>query len=91
MLKGRILAGKVLVKPFKAEEKTEGGLYIPDSAKEKQYKGKVILTGTGKKNEPMEVGVSNVVSYFQFAGTEITIGGENYLLLDQSNILYITD
>lgn len=89
MLKGKILAGKVLVKPLQAEEKTESGLYIPDSAKSKPNKGKVILIGRGKKDESMEVNTNDIVTYSEYAGTELVIENENYLLLDQSNILYI--
>jgi chaperonin GroES len=60
-LKGKILAGKILVKPMEAEEKTQSGIIIPDSAKEKPQQGTVVLVGTDKKDEPMEVKVGDVV------------------------------
>lgn len=88
-LKGKILAGKVLVKPEAAEEKTASGIFIPESAKEKPLKGKVILTGEAKKDEPMEVKPGDLVLYGKYAGTELNIDGEDYLLISQNDILYI--
>lgn len=88
-LKGKILAGKVLVKPQAAEEKTSSGIIIPDSAKEKPLKGDVVLIGADKKDEPMEVKAGDVVLYGKYAGTELNIDGEDYLLISQSDILYI--
>ena len=88
-LKGKILAGKVLVKPEAAEEKTASGIYIPESAKEKPLKGKIVLTGEGKKDEPMEVKSGDIVLYGKYAGTELNIDGEDYLLISQNDILYI--
>ena len=88
-LKGKILAGKVLVKPQAAEEKTASGLFIPESAKEKPLRGKVVLTGAAKKDEPMEINIGDEVLYGKYAGTELNIDGEDYLLISQSDILYI--
>ena len=88
-LKGKILAGKVLVKPQAAEEKTASGLFIPESAKEKPLKGTVILTGAAKKDEPMEIKAGDEVLYGKYAGTELSIDGEDYLLISQNDILYI--
>ena len=88
-LKGKILAGKVLVKPQAAEEKTSSGIIIPDSAKEKPLKGEVILVGAAKKDEPMEVKSGDVVLYGKYAGTELSVDGEDYLLISQSDVLYI--
>ena len=88
-LKGKILAGKVLVKPQEAEAKTAGGIIIPDSAKEKPLKGSVVLVGAAKKDEPVEVKVGDVVLYGKYSGTELTINDETYLLISQSDILYI--
>ena len=62
-LKGKILAGKVLVKPDEAEAKTASGLFIPDSAQEKPRKGVVVLVGAAKKDEPMEVKAGDLVAY----------------------------
>lgn len=88
-LKGKILAGKVLVKPKAAEEKTVSGIIIPDSAKEKPQIGSVVLVGTGKKDEPMELKVGDVVFYGKYSGTELSIDGEDYLLMSQTDVLYI--
>jgi len=90
-LKGKILAGKVLVlvKPNAAEEKTASGIIIPDSAKEKPREGKVVLVGAPKKDEEMEVKKGDVVLYGKYAGQELTIDGEDYLLVSQTDILFI--
>jgi len=89
-LKGRILAGKVLVKPHEAEAKTASGIIIPDSAKEKPRQGAVILVGAAKKDEEMEVKKGDVVLYGKYSGQELTINGEDYLLISQSDILFIS-
>jgi chaperonin GroES len=88
-LKGKILAGKVLVQPQAAEEKTSSGIIIPDSAKEKPLRGTVILTGAAKKDEAMEVKAGDTVLYGKYAGTELSIEGVDYLLISQTDILYI--
>ena len=88
-LKGQVLAGKILVKPQAAEEKTSSGIIIPDSAKEKPLQGEVVLAGEAKKDEPMEVKVGNVVLYGKYSGTELVIDGEDYLLISQTDVLYI--
>jgi chaperonin GroES len=88
-LKGRILAGKVLVEPIAAEEKTAAGIIIPDSAKEKPLQGQVVLVGGDKKDEPMEVKVGDSVFYGKYAGTELNLDGADYLLISQSDVLYI--
>ncbi len=88
-LKGKILAGKVLVQPQAAEEKTSSGIIIPDSAKEKPLRGTVILAGAAKKDEAMEVKAGDVVLYGKYAGTELSIDGVDYLLISQNDILYI--
>ena len=88
-LKGKILAGKILVQPHEAEEKTQSGIIIPDSAKEKPQQGTVVLTGAYKKDEPMEVKVGDTVVYGKYSGTELNIDGKDYLLMSQSDVLYI--
>lgn len=88
-VKGKILAGKVLVKPQEAETKTVGGIIIPDSAKEKPLRGEVVLVGAAKKDETIEVKAGDVVLYGKYAGTELEINGEKYLLINQSDVLYI--
>jgi len=88
-LKGKILAGKILVQPQAAEEKTVSGIIIPESAKEKPQVGTIVLTGAGKKDEPMEVKAGDVVFYGKYSGTELNIDGEDYLLMSQTDVLYI--
>ena len=88
-LKGKILAGKVLVKPVEADEKTASGIIIPDSAKEKPQKGTVILVGAAKKDETMEVKPGDTVLYGKYSGQELNIDGSDYLLISQSDVLYI--
>lgn len=89
-LKGKILAGKILVKPTEAEEKTASGIIIPETAKEKPQHGKVVMVGEGKKDEPMEVKVGQTVLYGKYGGQELTIEGEEFLLISQSDVLYIS-
>ncbi|MDR2963113.1 MAG: co-chaperone GroES [Bacteroidales bacterium] len=86
---GKPLAGKVLVKPQEVEQKTASGIFIPDSAKEKPLTGEVVAVGKAKKDEEMEVAVGNTVLYGKYAGTELTIDGESYLLLSQNDVLLI--
>ncbi len=88
-LKGKILAGKILVQPQEAETKTSSGIIIPDSAKEKPQVGKVVLVGSDKKDEPMELKAGDVVFYGRYAGTELNIDGVDYLLMSQNDVLYI--
>jgi chaperonin GroES len=84
---------RVLVKPNAAEEKTAGGLYIPDTAKEKPQKGTVIAVGKGKYADqtgsliPIHVKAGDTVMYGKYGGTEITIEGEDYLIMRASDIL----
>ena len=85
----RPLADRVLVKPAAAEEKTVSGIIIPDSAKEKPLKGEVIAVGEGTKDEVMVVKKGDEVLYGKYAGTEIEIDGEKYLIMRQSDILAI--
>ena len=83
------LADRVVIEPKQAETKTASGLYIPDSAKEKPQQGTVIAVGAGKKDEPMEVKVGDVVLYGKYAGTEVTVEEKKYLIVKQSDILAI--
>jgi chaperonin GroES len=78
---------RVLVEPAAAEEKTAGGIYIPDNAKEKPQTGVVIAVGTGKKDEPITVKVGDTVFYGKYSGTEITIDGKDYLIMRNADIL----
>lgn len=88
-LKGKILAGKILVQSQAADEKTVSGIIIPDSAQEKPQVGTVVLVGTDKKDEPMELKIGDVVFYGKYSGTELNIDGEDYLLMSQTDVLYI--
>jgi len=88
-LKIKPLADRVLVEPASAEEKTSGGIIIPDTAKEKPQKGKVVAVGNGKKDEPMTVKVGDMVLYGKYAGTEINIDNKDYLIMRESDILAI--
>ncbi len=88
-LKVKPIADRVLVEPSAAEEKTAGGLYIPDTAKEKPQRGKIVAVGAGKKDEPMTVKVGDVVLYGKYAGTEVTIEGKDYLIMRESDLFAI--
>jgi len=83
------LADRVLIKPADAEEKTAGGIIIPDSAKEKPLKGEVIATGTGTKDEEMVLKAGDQVLYGKYAGTEIELNDTKYLIMRQSDVLAI--
>jgi chaperonin GroES len=83
------LADRVLVEAAAAEDKTAGGIIIPDTAKEKPQKGTVVAVGPGKKDEPMTVKVGDSVLYGKYAGTELTIDGNNYLIMRESDIVAI--
>ncbi|MDX2195746.1 MAG: co-chaperone GroES [Cytophagales bacterium] len=88
-IKVKPLADRVLVEPAAAETKTASGLYIPDTAKEKPQKGKVVAVGTGKKDEPITVKVGDEVLYGKYSGTEITIEGKEYLIMRESDIFAV--
>jgi chaperonin GroES len=83
------LADRVLVEPKEAETKTASGLYIPDTAKEKPQQGTVIAVGGGKKDEPMELKVGDVILYGKYSGTEINVDGKDYLMMRQSDVLAV--
>ncbi|MBS1612909.1 MAG: co-chaperone GroES [Bacteroidetes bacterium] len=83
------LADRVLVKPAEAETKTAGGLYIPDSAKEKPQRGTVIAAGPGKKDEPTTVKAGDTVLYGKYSGTEVQVDGVDYLIMRESDIFAI--
>ena len=81
------LADRVLIKPAIAEEKTQGGIIIPDSAKEKPLKGEVLAVGKGTKDEEMVLKVGDQVLYGKYAGTEIEVEGEKLMIMKQSDVL----
>ena len=84
------LADRVLVLPAQAEEKV-GGIIIPDTAKEKPQRGKVIAVGQGTKDEVMVLKENDVVLYGKYAGTELEYEGEKYLIMRQSDVLAVVD
>ena len=83
------LADRVLIKAALAEEKTVGGIIIPDTAKEKPLKGSVVAVGNGTKDEEMVVKVGDTVLFGKYAGTELELEGQSYLIMRQSDILAI--
>ena len=83
------LADRVLILPAPAEEKTIGGIIIPDTAKEKPLKGEVVAVGQGTKDEEMVLKVGDVVLYGKYAGTELEVEGGKYLVMRQSDVLAI--
>ncbi|MBR5456028.1 MAG: co-chaperone GroES [Bacteroidaceae bacterium] len=83
------LADRVLILPVPAEEKTIGGIIIPDTAKEKPLQGKVVAVGNGTKDEEMVIAVGDQVLYGKYAGSELEFEGEKYLIMRQSDVLAI--
>ena len=83
------LADRVLILPAPAEEKTIGGIIIPDTAKEKPLKGEVIAVGNGTKDEEMVLKVGDTVLYGKYAGTELEVEGTEYLIMRQSDVLAV--
>ena len=93
-MKVKPLADRVIVKPAEAEEKTASGIIIPDTAKEKPMKGEIIAVGKGKtaddgKFVAMELKVGDKVLYGKYSGTEVTIDGEDYLIMRESDVYAI--
>ena len=93
MAKIQPLGDRVLIKPLEAEEKTKGGIILPDTAKEKQQEGKVMAAGKGRvddgKTIALEVKVGDKVLYGKYSGTEIKIDGEDMLIVKEEDILAI--
>lgn len=83
------LFDRVLIEPTPAEEVTLGGIIIPDTAKEKPLKGKVVATGDGTKDDPMVLTVGQEVLYGKFAGTELELEGTKYLMMRQNDVLAV--
>ncbi len=80
---------RVVVKPAPAEEKTKGGIIIPDTAKEKPQRGEVIAVGPGKDGNLMTVQVGDIVLYGKYAGQDLNYQGEDYLIMREDDILVI--
>ena len=92
----RPLGEKVLLQRVEADEVTAGGIVLPDSAKEKPKRGKVLGVGDGKlldtgERQPLQVSVGNEVLFTSYAGTEVKVDGEEMLIMDESDILAILD
>ena len=83
------LADRVLIEPAAAEEKTIGGIIIPDTAKEKPLQGKVVAVGKGTKDEEMVLKAGDTVLYGKYAGTELEYEGQKYLVMRQSDVVAI--
>ena len=88
------LADRVVVKPLDESEEMRGGLYIPDTAKEKPQQGEVVAVGPGRvsdegKTIDMELKKGDKVLYGKYSGTEVTVSGENYLILRESDVLAV--
>jgi chaperonin GroES len=93
-MKIKPLADRVVIEPLEAEEKSSGGIYLPDTAKEKPQMGKVVAVGAGKVSDSgevvkPEVKVGNKVLYAKYSGTDVTFEGNEYLIVRESDILAI--
>lgn len=89
-IKIKLLEDRVLVAPSASEEKTKGGIFIPDTAKEKPQKGTIVAVGKGKKkDEPLTVKAGDVILYGKYGGTEITLDGQEYLIMRESDVYAI--
>jgi chaperonin GroES len=95
-MKVRPLHDRLIVRRLEEEEKTKGGIIIPDTAKEKPFEGKVIAVGTGKIKEdgtkiPLDVKAGNRILFTKYGGTEVKIDGEEYLILREDDVLAIIE
>ena len=93
-MKMKPLADRVVIKPSPAEEKSKGGIILPDTAKEKPVVGEIVAVGPGKvtddgKKVPMEVKVGDKVLYGKYSGTEVTVEGEEYLIMREADVFAI--
>jgi len=92
----RPLQDRIIVKRVEEETKTAGGLFIPETAKEKPQRGQIVATGNGKKTEdgkvlPLDVKVGDVVLFGKYAGTEIKVDGDDYLMMREDDILAVVE
>lgn len=85
----RPINDRVVIKPAPAEEKTKGGIIIPDTAKEKPQRGEVVAVGPGKEGNLMTVQVGDIVLYGKYAGQELNHNGEDYLIMREDDVLVI--
>ncbi|MBI5485020.1 MAG: co-chaperone GroES [Desulfuromonadales bacterium] len=92
----RPLQDRIIVKRVEEETKTAGGLFIPETAKEKPQRGKIVAAGNGKKTEdgkvlPLDVKVGDVVLFGKYAGTEVKVDGEEYLMMREDDLLAVVE
>jgi len=92
----RPLQDRIIVKRVEEETKTAGGLFIPETAKEKPQRGEIVATGNGKKTEdgkvlPLDVKVGDVVLFGKYAGTDIKVDGEDFLMMREDDILAVVE
>jgi chaperonin GroES len=90
------LGDRLIVKPTEAEEKTAGGIVLPDTAKEKPQQGEVIAVGSGKlldngKVVPMEVKIGDIIYYAKYGGTDVKLAGDEFVILRQDDVLAIVE
>jgi chaperonin GroES len=93
-MKLKPLGDRVVIQPSKAEEKTKGGIFVPDTAREKPVIGKVVAVGPGRTSDegkriPLQVKVGNKVLYGKYSGTEVTVEGKEYLIMKEEDIFAI--
>ncbi len=93
-MKLKPLADRVVIKPSVAEEKTKGGIIIPDTAKERPVVGEIVAVGPGRKGDdgkliPMELKVGDQVMYGKYSATEITVEGQEYLVMRESDVIAV--
>ena len=92
----RPLADKIVIKVIEDTEQTSGGIFIPDSAKEKSQKGEIIAVGQGKtldsgEREPMDVKIGEVVLFAKYSGTDVKVGNENLKIISIKDVLAVVD
>lgn len=95
-MKIKPLGDRVLIKPSQEKEKTKGGIVLPDTAKEKPQEGEIIAVGEGRKTEdgktiPLTLKVGDRVLYGKYSGTEITVDGEEYLIMREEDVLAVIE
>jgi chaperonin GroES len=88
-LKLKPINDRIVVKPAPAEEKTKGGIIIPDTAKEKPLQGEVVAVGPGKEDQKMTISVGDQVLFGKYAGQKIELDGEEYLIMREDDVLVI--
>lgn len=86
---GRPMLDRVLVRQAPAEEKSAGGIIIPENAQEKPQRGEIVAVGNGRDGEPVSVNVGDIVLYGKYAGIEIKIKGEDFLIMKEADLLMV--